>query len=179
MTGLAETSARTAWNTLRKKILASQEDAVAGDPKTPGSGDQAKKTPAKRKSTGGKKGANGEDVEGNKTETTTETPSKKPRGRPAKPKVIEAGDDEDSEMKDTTDAPAATPAKKKATPKETKASRKSPQVGSDDTAHEGGATINVEPPKEIVKVKATNGEIEVTITEKDKVEGEDEEAIAS
>lgn len=146
MTGLAESSAKTAWSTLRKKSLAGNEDAIA--PKTPGSAAENKKAPAKRKSTGGKKGENGEDVDGgDNAETTAETPSKKPRGRPPKAKVAE-NDDDDRAMKGGTEAPATTPAKKKPTPrklaaKKTKAisntaeaeaeAEATPEAGDDDT----------------------------------------------
>jgi hypothetical protein len=190
MTGLAESSARTAWSTLRKKSLAGKEDAVA--PKTPGSAAEKKKAPAKRKSTGGKKGENGEDLDGgNNAETAAETPSKKPRGRPPKAKATEHGDD-DSEMKDDGEAPAATPAKKKPTPRkpaaakkakatsktpeaefETKAAREkaqaSPgpaQVDSDETAHEDESSITVESSGETVEVDVKNDKTEVTMTEK-------------
>jgi hypothetical protein len=189
ITGLAETSAKTAWNTLRKKALAGQDDAVA--PKTPGSAGEKKKAPAKRKSTGGKKDENGEDADGNKTEATAETPSKKPRGRPAKAKATEVTADGDSEMRDGVQVPATTPAKKKPTPrkpaaKKTKASPKTPDaeakieveedakaktppdspLAGSDTANEE-ESVKIETSKEIVEVEASNGKTEVTVMEKD------------
>lgn len=97
-------------------------------------------------------------------------------------------------MKDGVEVPATTPAKKKAAPrkpaaKKTKASPKtpdaeamieveveegakaktppgSPPAGSDDTANES-ESITVETSKEIVKVEASKGTAEVTVTEKD------------
>lgn len=175
MAGLTEGSARTIWGILRKKILASQ-DAVDGALKTPGSG--AKKTPAKRKSTGGQKVESGEDMDGIKDEIATATPSKKPRGRPAKktqtsPKTPDAEVDNDN----ATEAPATQQAKAKVTPKATpkeKASSKtlkSPQEGSNDTAYEEGATVTVENAEDTIEVD-TNGNTEATLIKA-------EEAIAS
>lgn len=204
ITGLAETSAKTAWNTLRKKALAGQDDGVT--PKTPGSASEKKKAPAKRKSTGGKKDENGEDADGNKAETTAETPSKKPRGRPAKAKATEVAADGDSEMKDGVQVPAATPAKKKATPrkpsaKKAKASPKTPDaeakieveedakaktppgspLAGSDTANEE-ESVKIETSKEVVEVEVSNGKTEVTVTEKD-VDGkevlEEEQKVAT
>jgi hypothetical protein len=169
---MTEGSASVTWGKIKKKLTDEDVESSGVAPKTPGTGEtKAKKTPAKRKSTVGDE--NGESPSKKPRAKKAKTPIKgkdsgeeeneAPAATPAKKKAAKtpAKGKEGSGEEDSIEVPAATPATKKAVPKKKviKAEPESPQVSSDETAHEntnGDTTMTNDTAKDTtIEVDAT------------------------